>query len=103
MDSTSQEEAPEMSNTNQDQTDNERDQALKYLAARRNLARQAGTYLMVVAFMTTIWALGDRNNFWPVWIIIGGAFGLGTQALSVFTSTRPIAESTVQHTIDGRR
>ena len=34
------------------------------------------SYIVINAFLTVCWALGDRGYFWPMWCMIGWGIGM---------------------------
>ncbi|PFG33019.1 2TM domain-containing protein [Sanguibacter antarcticus] len=76
--------------------DDERREALKRIRARRALATQAVTYLVVNAFLVLVWWItGPGGYFWPIWVIGGWGIGLVLSAWKVLGS-RPITEEDIE-------
>lgn len=42
------------------------------------------SYLMVNTFLIGVWVLGDRDHFWPMWVILGWGLGLVIKYLKVY-------------------
>jgi len=63
-----------------------RDRALKHLKKRRDLGVHALMYVMVNAFLVTVWAvtMGPDGFFWPVFIMAGWGIGLVANVYDVY-------------------
>jgi hypothetical protein len=49
--------------------------------ARRRLAHRAGGAAILLVACVAIWvANGAHGQFWPIWVIVAGALGLGREA-----------------------
>ncbi len=73
----------------------ERALARRRLVAKRKLATNAATYVVMNAFFIAIWAMGDRGSFWPGWIIAGWGVGLALNAWNVLWR-RPVTDRDVE-------
>jgi uncharacterized protein DUF1707/2TM domain-containing protein len=58
-------------------------------AARAALVRSLLWYGLLSLVLVVIWAMGDRDYFWPVWPILGFALLLGWQAFGVLGPQPP--------------
>ena len=61
----------------------------KRARARANLVRAAVWYGFLSVVLLVVWAMADRDYFWPIWPILGFAMLLGWQALWVLGPQRP--------------
>lgn len=63
-----------------------RDRALKHLKKRRDLGVHVLMYVMVNAFLVTIWAVtsGAGSFFWPVFVMAGWGIGLVANVYDVY-------------------
>ena len=80
-------------------TDEQREQAIERIKAKRGFWTHLATYLIVNAFLVVVWAVGDSSSFWPIWPIAGWAVALAFHAYSVFIE-KPISEDRIQREID---
>ncbi len=72
--------------------------ARKRVEARRALGAHAVTYVVVNAFLIFNWAMGDRGNFWPGWVLAGWGIGLVLNAWEVLFR-RPVTEADIENEI----
>lgn len=68
-----------------------RARARRRVEAKRKLATNAVTYLVVNGFFVVLWAIGDRGGFWPAWIMAAWGVGLALNAWNVLWR-RPVTE-----------
>jgi 2TM domain len=52
--------------------------------SRRNFFRHLAVYAAVNALLVTIWALGSRGFFWPIFVIVGWGILVVANASHVF-------------------
>lgn len=58
------------------------------IAQRRELARHASTYALVMVLLVAIWAISGAGYFWPIWPLLGWGIGVashGADALGLPT------------------
>lgn len=79
--------------------DPRRQAAISHLKAKRDLAANAVSFVVVNAFLTVIWAVGGRGFFWPVFVMAGWGVGLVLHAWSVF-GAEPITEADIQREME---
>ena len=72
--------------------------AVKRLKEKREFWQHLVTYLIVNAALVGIWALGDRDYFWPGWVIFGWGIGIVFHGWNAFFS-RPISDADVEQEI----
>jgi hypothetical protein len=62
-----------------------RDRAIKRLKKRRDFSAHVLVYVLVNAFVVTIWALTDPHGFfWPIFPLAGWGIGVVMNAWDVF-------------------
>ena len=67
---------------------NEKDSKIWHTAKKRaGFKWSLVSYLLVNAFLVGVWALGDRDHFWPMWCMLGWGFGLAVQYFKAYHST----------------
>lgn len=60
--------------------------ALGRLKRRRNFFTQLVVYVAVDALLVVVWAFGNRNFFWPIFVIVGWGILAAANASRVFRS-----------------
>lgn len=61
-----------------------REQAVKRLKKRREFTAHLLIYVMVNAFLVTIWAVTSHGFFWPIFVIVAWGIGLVMNAWDVW-------------------
>jgi 2TM domain len=79
----------------------EYEMARKRLHAKRALAGNFVTLVVVCSLLTAVWALTDRRYFWPGWVIGGWSILLALHAWKVLIQ-RPITDADVEAEIRRR-
>lgn len=81
--------------------DDPRTAAVKRLKAKRGFTMHVAAYVVVNAFLIIVWAMGDRQGFWPVWTMAGWGIGLALHGWSVYFQS-PITEDEIQREMHKR-
>jgi len=58
-------------------------------AARAALLRSLLWYGLLSVVLLVVWAMSDRDSFWPIWPILGFALLLGWQAFNLLGPQDP--------------
>ncbi len=66
-----------------------REQAIRQWKKRRDFRVHLTIYLMVNAFLVTIWAMSGATFFWPVFVMVGWGIGLVANAFDAYSSDIP--------------
>ena len=61
-----------------------RDRALKRLKKRRDFMAHLLVYVLVNAFIVTIWAVTSHGFFWPIFPMVGWGIGVVMNAWDVY-------------------
>ncbi len=61
-----------------------RDRAVKRLKKRRDFGAHLLVYVLVNAFVVTIWAMTSSGFFWPIFPIVGWGIGVVMNAWDVW-------------------
>jgi hypothetical protein len=75
-----------------------RDQAITRLKKKSELHVHLLTYVLVNAFLLTIWALTGAGFFWPVFPIAGWGIGLVFHAWDVYR--KPFSVDQIRHEME---
>lgn len=75
--------------------DPQRQAAISHLKAKRDLAANAVSFVVLNVFFVVIWLVAGGGFFWPIFIIAGWGLGLALHAWSVL-GAKPITEADVQ-------
>jgi hypothetical protein len=73
--------------------------AIERLKNRRSFGEHLVSYVVVNAFLVTIWAVTGAGYFWPAWILGGWGIGLVLHAWTAFFQ-KPITEEQIQREIE---
>jgi hypothetical protein len=76
--------------------------ARKRVSDRRDFGSHLAAYVVINAFLIVIWALGDRDYFWPVWILAPWGAGLVLHAWETFLR-RPVSDADIEEELRRRR
>ncbi len=71
-----------------------RQAAIARLHKKRAFWIQVVGWIVGFLFMTAIWALSGMGGFWPIWILVVGAFVLAMQAWAIF-GQKPITDEEI--------
>jgi 2TM domain len=83
--------------------DNERQQAINRLNAKRDFKMHATIYVGVNILLVVVWAITNNGGyFWPIWPLLGWGIGLAAHWWSIY-GQRPISEADIQREIDRGR
>lgn len=72
-----------------------REEAIKRLKERREFKGHLVAYVVVNAFLATVWFVTGAGYFWPVWVLAGWGIGLALHAYNVFFEG-PITERQIE-------
>jgi 2TM domain len=75
-----------------------RDQAITRLKKKSELRAHLLAYVLVNAFLLTIWAMTGAGFFWPVFLIAGWGIGLVFHAWDVYRE--PFSEDQIRHEME---
>jgi 2TM domain len=78
-----------------------RDQAITRLKKKSELRAHLLAYVMVNAFLLTIWALTGAGFFWPAFPLVGWGIGLVFHAWDVYR--QPFSEDQIRHEMERLR
>jgi hypothetical protein len=84
-------------------TDEQRQEAIQRIRAKRGFWRHFATYLAVNALLVAIWAMTSGSYFWPIWPILGWGIGVAANAAGVFLRPNGISEERIEREMQGRR
>jgi hypothetical protein len=76
--------------------DEQREQAIRRIRAKREFWMHVAIYLAVNAFLVVIWAMSSADYFWPVWPILGWGIAIVAHAVRVFGGPAVISEERIQ-------
>ena len=79
-----------------------REQAKQHLEARRDFATHVAGAVLLNLVLIGIWALTGAGYFWPMWVILGTALGLGGEAWNIYFR-RDITDADVDREVERRR
>lgn len=77
------------------ESDDPREEAIERLKARREFGGHVVAYLVINAFLVTVWFVTGAGYFWPVWVLAGWGIGLALHAYSVYFQ-HPITEAEIE-------
>ena len=80
----------------------QRAEARKRLEARRKLASDLVSYVVINAFLVFVWLISGAGYFWPGWVIAGWGIGLALHTWEVFWR-RPITEADIDEEVSRSR
>jgi hypothetical protein len=76
-------------------TEEQRQQAIRRIQAKRGFRAHFAVYLAVNALLVAIWALTSAGYFWPVWPMLGWGIGVAAHAVSVYAGPKEISEAQI--------
>ena len=76
-------------------TEEQRQQAVRRIQAKRGFRSHFAVYLAVNALLVLIWAATGAGTFWPVWPILGWGIGVAAHAAGVFFGPSEITEADI--------
>ena len=81
-----------------------RQRAIRRLRKKAEFRSHLVSYVIVNIGLVVIWALGDRDYFWPIWPILGWGIGIAFHAWEVYgaKSRRP-SEDDIRREMDSLR
>jgi hypothetical protein len=81
-----------------------RAQAVKAIKRKRDFKAHLVAYVIINAFLVTIWYLNGRGYFWPGWVMGGWGIGLAFNAWDAYgRHNDPPSEAEIQREMDRRR
>lgn len=83
-------------------TEEQRQQAIRRIQAKRAFWVHFAVYLAVNALLVLIWAMTSATSFWPVWPILGWGIGVASHAASVYFRPAGISEAQIDRELQGR-
>ena len=84
-------------------TDEQRQQAIRRIRAKRGFWVHASIYLAVIAFLFLIWATTSSSTYpWPIWPMLGWGIGVIAHGASVYIGRSEITEERIQRELQGR-
>jgi fatty acid desaturase len=84
-------------------TDDQRQQAIQRVRAKRRFWLHLGVYLVVTGLLVVVWALTWIGRFWPLWPTITWGAIVVVHALTVFVGGRAISEGRVERELKRQR
>jgi hypothetical protein len=72
----------------------ERAEARRRVLAKREFVSHLVAYVVINAFLVTVWALSGAGYFWPVWVLAGWGIGLVLHGWETFLR-HPVTEADV--------
>jgi hypothetical protein len=76
--------------------------AAKRVKEKREFWQHLVAYVIVNAALIGIWAIGERDYFWPGWVLFGWGIGILFHAWNTFFS-RPVTDADVEAEIERLR
>ncbi len=76
-------------------SDEQRQQAIRRIQAKRGFKSHFAVYLAVNALLVLIWATTSGGYFWPVWPMLGWGIGVAAHASSVYLGRSEISEAEI--------
>ena len=83
-------------------TEEQRQQAIRSIKAKRGFWVHFGVYLAVNALLVIIWAMTSAAYFWPVWPILGWGIGVVANGLAVYVGPSEISEARIEREMQSR-
>ena len=83
-------------------TDEQRQQAIRRIRAKRELWGHVAVYLAVNALLVLIWAMSSATYFWPIWPILGWGIAIVVHAVRVYRGPSEISEAQIDREMQGR-
>ena len=83
-------------------TDEQRQQAIRRIRAKREFRVHLTVYLAVNALLVLIWAMTSAAYFWPVWPLLGWGIGVAVHAVSVYGGSPEISEAQIDRELQSR-
>ena len=82
-------------------TEDQRQDAIQRIRAKRGFWTHFATYVAVNALLVVIWAMTDSSYFWPIWPMLGWGIGVAANAVSVYVRTKGISEERISREMRG--
>ena len=80
-------------------SEQQRQQAIRRIQAKRGFRVHFAVYLAVNALLVLIWAMTSASYFWPVWPMLGWGIGVAAHAASVYLGPSEISEAQIEREI----
>ena len=77
-------------------TDEQRQQAIRRIRAKRGFWVHAAVYLAVMATLFVIWAMTSSTYPWPIWPMLGWGIGVVAHAAGVYLGGSDISEADIE-------
>ena len=77
-------------------TEEQRQQAIRRIRAKRGFRVHLAVYLAVNALLVLIWALTSAAYFWPVWPMLGWGIGVVAHGVGVHVGPSEISEADIE-------
>jgi hypothetical protein len=83
-----------------DKPEQARELAIQRLKLKQDFKGMAAGGAFAVLVCIVIWAMGDGDYFWPVWVILGVGIGVVVQAWKAYGPSNRITEADVQREME---
>ena len=80
-------------------TEEQRQQAIRRIQAKRGFRVHFAVYLAVNALLVAIWAITSAGYFWPIWPMLGWGIGVAAHAAGVYFGPAEISEAQIDREI----
>jgi hypothetical protein len=77
-------------------TEEQRQQAIRRIRAKRGFRVHLAVYVAVNALLVLIWALTSAAYFWPVWPMLGWGIGVVSHGVGVHVGPSEISEADIE-------
>ena len=84
-------------------TDEQRQQAIRRIQAKRGFKVHFAVYLAVNAILVVIWAFLSVGFFWPIWSVFGWGIGVAAHAASVYLRPGEITDADIDRELSRSR
>lgn len=83
-----------------DRPEHARELAIQRLKMKQDFKGIVAGGALAILVCIVIWLLGDGGYFWPVWVILGIAIAVVTQAWKAYGPSNRITEADVQREME---
>jgi hypothetical protein len=84
-----------------DERETERVAAVRRLKVRRGFRMHLGAYVITIATLVAIWAMGSRAGFWPAWPLIFWGAAVAFHGWWAYFGN-PVSERAIRREMGGR-